>query len=345
MELYSDKQILPATNSVIKLPIGGIYSRLDSIRVLSTTGNAKAWSIKIPKDYGKKGNIAFQFGYGPWIHRTYIDAKGSLNQGHIAVCRGKQKYLNGLHPAYSQVRQYWLRHLDKLIEAGVDGIDIRPDSHSTWTQEGESYGFNSPVIKEFKKRYGVDVLTQRFNRQKWNDLQAEYFTQFLKEAKKRTKAANIKLFAHVSYLMVKYFPRKLNNLPENFSWPWKSWIKDNIVDGVTIKYVPWPWGKKRGQGKELVPKIAGYAKQYNKQVYLNVRLECWWMKLSAKQEKVYPLKEKDIRQIRNNIEWAWKQKQVDAINLYEANDFILRDPATKNITYSDVMTKILKMLK
>jgi hypothetical protein len=345
MELYSGTQVLPVTNSITKITLEGIYSRLDHLRANFISGNTKAWSIKIPRDYGFKGNIAFQFGYGPWISQICLDTKPDARQGYIAVCRGKQKYLNGLHPAYPQVRQYWLSQLDKLIEAGVDGIDLRADSHSTWTQEGEDYGFNEPVIKEFRKRYGVDVLTQTFDFGKWKDLQAEYFTAFLKEAKKRTTAAKIPLFAHVSYLMVRYFPRKLNNLPENFSWPWKSWIKDDIIDGVTIKYIPWPWGKKRGQGKELVHEIAGYAKQYNKQVYLNVRLECWWMQLSAKQRKTFPLKEKDIKRVENAINWAWQQKQVDAINLYEANDFLLRDHMTKKVTCSNIIAKILKTMK
>ena len=345
LELYHRGTKLPCLNAVSKVSVSSIYSKRDHLRATSVDRNGKEWKIKIPKDYGKNGNVAFSYGYGPWIKRVYLDSKNKGLNGYIAVCRGKIEFLNGLHPAYPQVREYWLQHIKKLIKCGFDGIDIRPDSHSTWTQEGENYGFNEPVMNEFRERYNVDVLKNKFNQKKWQDLQAEYFTKFLKAAKKETKKARVKLLIHVSHLMVNYFPRKLNNLPENFSWPWKDWIKNDLVDCITLKYFPWPWGKKRGEGKKLVEPIARFAKEYHKEVYLNTRLECWWLELSPEQRNVFPLKDKDIKRVKDLIDWSWKCQFVDAINLYEVNDFILYNPKSKKVSCSIEFKKILSDLR
>src|SRR5262249_36198072 len=45
----------------------------------------------------------------------------------------------------------------------------------------DEFGFSPPIVDEFKKRHGVDIRTQRFNRKAWSRLRGEYLTQFFRE--------------------------------------------------------------------------------------------------------------------------------------------------------------------
>ena len=45
----------------------------------------------------------------------------------------------------------------------------------------DDYGFNEPIVKEYKRRYGRDILREDFDLAKWRELRGEYFTLFLRE--------------------------------------------------------------------------------------------------------------------------------------------------------------------
>jgi hypothetical protein len=69
---------------------------------------------------------------------------------------------------YPQVREHMMERVADLVDHGVEGILL---GHSRthipyfvpyrWGQDGNAFGFNPPVVAEFKKRYGVDL--SKFN--------------------------------------------------------------------------------------------------------------------------------------------------------------------------------------
>lgn len=126
---------------------------------------------------------------------------------------------------------------------------IRVTNHSAWTVEGEAYGFNAPVVAEFKRRYGVDVCTQPFDREQWRRLQGEYYTWFLRDARALTRRADVNLQLHVNGLMGFDVPGwRRNNVPATFAWDWRRWIEEDLCDSVALKYIPWEFGAQAGTG-------------------------------------------------------------------------------------------------
>ena len=55
---------------------------------------------------------------------------------------------------YPEVRRLWLGWIDRLLEAGVDRINIRVSAHGTLTNDSEAYGYNAPVLEEYARGGG-----------------------------------------------------------------------------------------------------------------------------------------------------------------------------------------------
>ena len=113
--------------------------------------------------------LEFDSGYGPFQVELDIDnaatrgAEWSRAQGGvIAFARGKNEYLP-VAPCevYPEVRRLWLGWIDRLLEAGVDGVDIRVSAHGTLTDESEAYGYNTPVLEEYARGGGAGLPMPR----------------------------------------------------------------------------------------------------------------------------------------------------------------------------------------
>jgi len=149
-----------------------------------------------------------------------------------------------LHPVYPEVRKYWIDEiLQRGVKMGVDGVDIRIGNHSTYTCEGDMYGFNEPIVEEYKKRYGVDIMTQEYDRKKFQQLNGEYYTLFLRELREALRKHGVPLQVHVNGVFRPgHFRKFRNEVPATFQFDWRSWIEDDIVDSIALKYLPCPKG-------------------------------------------------------------------------------------------------------
>jgi hypothetical protein len=84
--------------------------------------------------------------------------------------------------AYPGARQGVVRYLVKhTVEGGYDGIVLLTYAENYSQRYADEFGFNEPIVTEFKRRYGVDIRSQPFDKNAWSRLRGEYFTQFLRE--------------------------------------------------------------------------------------------------------------------------------------------------------------------
>jgi hypothetical protein len=166
---------------------------------------------------------------------THSIDNSNLN-GITALAKGKDRYIRGaLSPAYPEVRECWLNHIRECLDAGVDGIDIRAANHNR-SYEWERYGFEPPVINDYKKRYGVDITKEKFSSTKHRKFMGEYYTRFLKQGLELIHSYGKKAQVHI-------MPNQMGDYPQkrymNFNWEWKKWLSDAGFDAVTIKDGPW----------------------------------------------------------------------------------------------------------
>lgn len=136
-------------------------------------------------------------------------------------------------PAEPKAVEYWLSMIQKMLDYGVDGVDIRITNHNSILEWCE-YGFNPPVVEAYKKRHGVDPMTETVDMEKWRRLRGEFHTAFLEKAAALVKGAGKRLCLHV--------PDRAFGSPEHptmmdIHWDWRDWLEKGIPDEVTFKII------------------------------------------------------------------------------------------------------------
>jgi len=110
--------------------------------------------------------------------------------------------------AYPEVREYRLAQMRELAEGyEIDGIYLSMRSHSPWpfrregggVREGcgsREYGYNEPVVAEYKRRYGADpreVPWDSLEAVRFVELKGEFFKTWLAQVHEVTQGAGIDL--------------------------------------------------------------------------------------------------------------------------------------------------------
>lgn len=138
-----------------------------------------------------------------------------------------------LEPSYEGTRNLWLGRLQSFLEAGVDGIDIRILCHHNGPMAYLKYAFAPAVCETFRGMYGRDPQTTHEDYQRIRHIRGDFFTQFLRDAKKLAAARGAKLAAHLEYGIE--VPTHYNTRMQLFL-DYKTWINEGIIDEIQLKY-------------------------------------------------------------------------------------------------------------
>lgn len=156
---------------------------------------------------------------------------------YIALARGKDRGTTGiLSPSFAETRALWMTWVNAMLDAGADGIDIRPGHHNAdfaWIE----YGFEQPVRDEMLARTGVDIWqTDDFDHEMWRNIRGEGYTQFIREAAQVIRARGKKVTLHIDGF---YDRAPGRGGAMNMAFDWKVWFHEGLIDHVTGKSL-WP---------------------------------------------------------------------------------------------------------
>lgn len=182
---------------------------------------------KLREDYPMEG---YDFNV-PSSHIASKDHPGHVIldnlKGYIALAKGKERYVVGaLSPAYSEVQDYWLGHIRECLEAGVDGVDLRVENHNRalfW----EEYGYEQPVIDEYRRLYGKGIPVADFDREKQVDIIARHYSEFYRKASGLIRQNGRRVQIHIGTGTI----GRLRGL----KWEWDKWINEGFADEITLK--------------------------------------------------------------------------------------------------------------
>ena len=173
------------------------------------------------------GNLANNFSYSLIDRAGYLDSDRRL----LGLAKGKNPYMTALCPAYAAVRSHWRSQVEEFIHCGVDGVEFRWASHQD-SLDLDAYGYNLPVVEEYKRRYVVDIREQEFDRGRWRELLGEYYTLFYQQAKALLQKSGKRM-------MVDVMPQNDSdpNNPQflNVYLDWERWF--SFADAVSFKWV------------------------------------------------------------------------------------------------------------
>lgn len=161
-------------------------------------------------------------------HYHQFDSENTV----IGIAVGVNQYVPGaMCPSEPEAISYRLNLIQEALDCGVDGVDIRVSSHLDilkWDQ----YGFNAPIVKEYQKRFGINILEHDFDKSLLRKLRGEYFTEFLKIASQLIRRHAKKVQFHIEDVMEGSAD---NSTMMEIYWDWQKWIDELRPDGITFK--------------------------------------------------------------------------------------------------------------
>ncbi|MEA3478912.1 MAG: HEAT repeat domain-containing protein, partial [Bacteroidota bacterium] len=155
---------------------------------------------------------------------------------------GSRRQDNLIEFCHSAAREALVkRYTGFLVENGYDGIIFYTYAEDLCLRYMDEYGYNQPIVEEYKRRYGKDILTEVFDKEAWARVRGDYVTLFLRELKES-------LAVHDKKLAVCIDP-KHPYLPQTHGGPdnphtttgriyldWERWADQGIVDELAVAY-------------------------------------------------------------------------------------------------------------
>ena len=201
----------------------------NSIPGVVATGNAIWQGDQV--DFRTWG-LLFDIGFGR--SRVCLDEpNASGRQGLIGFTRGRNEYLPGaLCETEPHVRAYWLACLREMLAAGVDGVDIRVENHSTHTDYPDEYGFNTIVLEECARR-----------NQTVAQVRGDAYTQFLREAKRliADSGKRLRLNLNLDWFRPEPPPSRRLAYSANIHYDWQRWVEEELLDEGILRIFQLPF--------------------------------------------------------------------------------------------------------
>ena len=182
--------------------------------------------------------VLFDFGsvpektFWPW-HLRFTKENPEYLVHDRSLTNNQRKYQwHVMEYAYPEVRNYQLKVIRTFSdEYPFDGVFLSIRSHAPPPDHADQYGFNEPIAKEYKRRYGQDILREDFDLEKWRELRGEYFTLFLRELKAHLKTSGQKLSIGVQQ------GEHMGPPFGNMRIQWRRWVSEGILDELVLGHI------------------------------------------------------------------------------------------------------------
>ena len=175
-------------------------------------------------------------------------------------------YWRGI-PSYSypEARAHMVDLIRECGRYGADGIVLCTRSHSKWPwgwPGGQSaaalvdgdkarnaldafpagdeygYGFDDPVVEEYRRRHGVDIREEPFDAEEWHRIKGEFFTQLLREARAAVpRDQELHLVTSPDrYSAIGQYHPSFERWPVRLYKDFETWKSERLLDGVILHF-------------------------------------------------------------------------------------------------------------
>jgi len=171
----------------------------------------------------------------PWQDRL------TLEHPHLQTVDRQGRYHHGvLDLAHPQARKVMVERIKGFVDAfDTHGVYVCTRTHSLPALHADQFGFGQPIAAEFKKRHGVDILTDpRFDHtqadydpkdtfvERWRRLRGESLVRFYRELRAALPGKTI----YTGIPRGRYLGPPYGNLYLD----WESLVRERLVDGLVV---------------------------------------------------------------------------------------------------------------
>lgn len=206
------------------------------------------------KSAARRNNMEIWAIYGLFEFRGEADTPGFYpypDQDYISIEHpewmpvnkyGTRRQCGPIAFCYPEARSYLVNLLkDFLISKDYDGVSFYTYTENYDIRYQDEFGYNEPIVQEFKRRHRVDIRTQPFDKQAWARLQGEYVTQFFRELKSELSPQG----KRVAVWLNQDDPNKPNYWSAspltitagNIHMDWQQWVNEGIVDELMMNWL------------------------------------------------------------------------------------------------------------
>jgi hypothetical protein len=120
-----------------------------------------------------------------------------------------------------------------MLDAGVDGVDLRVSAHGCLTDEPEAYGWNPPVLEAYVERHGAGSVDLR----KLAVVRGDFYSEFVRDASRLVRGRGKKLQVHLHAEAFRERPvfGQQNGVPANIEFQWRRWLESGWVDSAYLR--------------------------------------------------------------------------------------------------------------
>ncbi len=253
----------------------------------------------------------------PWRRGACVDI--AVNRS-ATIARGTLQRMPILHPGYPEVQEHWLGQIKQLLEAGFDGINIRPGTHYQFrSTPPEAYGFNEIALARVENPGNAAAVAAA---------NGTFFTEFLHQARELiVDRYHRSIGIHV--LAPYFYDRDENGVQQEFAlidWQWKEWIRD-IADYVEFRGL---MGFRPLTGRLMTERVANVCRRHGKPLIVQSNRRI----IAAHQ----------MEAVRDELQWAINHPDISAYQLYETANFS-RLNTDDEIQWDDDFDELMKSIK
>ena len=167
------------------------------------------------------------------MHGQHVAWQSELTRRHpewLVVDRsGRRRQWGVVSCAYPEARRAFIERWAALIApTRFDGLFVCLRSQSRPADHGDQFGYNTPVRKAFRERYGMDPARRDFDRQAWRDLAGDYLTTLLVELREALTTLDRRLGIGLARGDV------LGPPLGNHTLQWREWVRRGLVDALVV---------------------------------------------------------------------------------------------------------------
>lgn len=154
---------------------------------------------------------------------------------------GETRFRGLIQYAWPEAREFRVRQATELLDLGADGIHLSTSAHCRHlpnVHENDFYGFGRPIVEEYRRRYGVDIITaEDFDREAWHRLKGEAVNQLYREIAAVCHERGKELWLGLQigdYVHLAADPYFSDNVVARYRNLWQELVTEGVADAIVV---------------------------------------------------------------------------------------------------------------
>ena len=215
----------------------------------------EVWGVASLFDHGAQAYIEYpNKGMGPFPTENRIRIE---HPEWVPVDRAGIRRMSGpLCFAYPGARAALVEmYADMVRDKGYEGLTFHLYNENQGPRFDDEFGFNEPIVEEYQRRYGVDILTEPYDKQKLAELRGEYLTQFFRELHAALEPMGVKVSVMIDAkepdLPQYWLAFREILLSGRVHVDWRTYAREGLVDELFVYFNGDPFPTLRKMMAEL----------------------------------------------------------------------------------------------